>query len=121
MKYLMAVLCVFVLMAAPVAAQNVPNPTAYEFEPSADHAAIDSYELGVYTAVSDILIATLVIGKPTVDADGKCRGSLNVQPIKFGTYVAKVRAKAAEVFSPWSDPSNLWDREPGKPGKIVIK
>lgn len=121
MKFLMAVLCVFALMVVPAAAQSpVPNPTRAEFSVSTDHSAIDSYELAMFDA-ADVLIATLDIGKPAPDATGTASVAINVQPIKFGLYTARVRAKAGAVFSAWSDPSNVWVREPGKPSKVVIK
>ena len=115
----LTLLCLFVCAVPAMAQGTVSNPTKYEFDPSVDHAAIDTYELAIFD-LTDILVATLNIGKPAVEADGKCRGAINVQPIKFGEYVAKVRARAVSVFSPWSDPSNQWTREPGKPGKPLI-
>lgn len=122
MRYLVAVLAVLALMVAPAAAQTpVPNPTKAEFAPSTDHGALEGYDLAFYDA-ADVQIAILDIGKPAVDPDGLCRLNINVQPIKFGIYTAKVRARGgAGAYSPWSDPSNLWVREPGKPGKIVVK
>jgi hypothetical protein len=117
----MAVLCVFVLMAAPAMAQSpVPNPSRAEFTVSIDHSTIDSYELAMFDA-ADLQIATLDIGKPAPDATGTAGVPINVQPIKFGLYTARIRAKAGAVYSAWSDPSNLWVREPGKPSKVVIK
>ena len=121
MKYLMAVLCVLVLMAVPAFAQGpVPNPTRAEFKVSPDHATVDLYELAMFD-VADVLIATLLIGKPTPDAGNIAAVTINVQPIKFGLYTARIRAKAGAVYSAWSDPSNQWVREPGRPSNVVIK
>ena len=120
MKKFVAVLA-FVLFAGVASAQTVHNPTMVEFTPSPDHAVITSYELDLVRASDNAVIQTLNVGKPAVDADGKCRASVNVQPVTFGTYYAKMRSVASGVVGLDSPNSENWVRSPGAPSKPVVK
>ena len=67
--------------AATLSAQVVSNPRVAEFDPSADHwqlldggeSAVLKYELEVYLVGASAPFATLDMGKPSPDADGKIR------------------------------------------------
>lgn len=66
-------------LPAPVAAQTVVNPTAVEFEPSADHAAVflgspvvTRYELRFQFVGATEPVTTVDLGKPSPQ-DGKIR------------------------------------------------
>jgi hypothetical protein len=124
MKRLIAVALVFGLLgflAAAASAQTVANPTAVEFTPSADHAQVDAYEVGWFLAGATSPVGTTDIGKPAPNASNICRATINVMPLAFNSYTAKARAKAGTVYSDWSDPSDVFLRQPGKPGKPAAK
>jgi hypothetical protein len=124
MKRAAIVFVVFALLgvAAVAAAQTpIPNPTAIEFTPSLDHAQIDLYEVGWFLAGATSPVSVTDIGKPTPNASNICRATINVMPLAFNSYTAKARAKAGTTYSEWSDPSDIFLRQPGKPGKPVPK
>lgn len=112
------------LVLAPVVVHGqapVQNPTKAEFTPSADHATIDYYQIGYFLAGAAEPVTVTDLGKPAPDASNVCRVDLNTQPLTFGGYIAKVRARAGGVWSDWSDPSNPFERIPGPPGGPVVK
>ena len=122
MKRIVLILAVLVLVSAPVVAQTLPNPTGTEWTCSADHSAVTSYEIGWFLAGAASLVSTVDLGKPT--GPTQCAAAINVMPLAFAEYTAKVRAKVAGtpiIYSEWSDPSNLFQRVPGKPGGVVVK
>lgn len=124
MKRIALVFAVFALIglvASAAGAQTIANPTAVEFTPSADHAQIDTYEVGWFLAGATSPVSTTDIGKPTPNASNICRATINVMPLAFNSYTAKARAKAGTVYSDWSDPSDIFLRQPGKPGKPAPK
>jgi hypothetical protein len=124
MKRIILVVTVFALLgfAASASAQPpIANPTAIEFTPSADHAQIDAYEVGWFLAGATSPVSTTDIGKPAPNAANVCRATINVMPLPFNSYTAKARAKAGTVYSDWSDPSDIFFRQPGKPGKPAPK
>ena len=101
--------------------QPVPNPTGAEFTPSPDHAAIDSYQIGYFLAGAAEPTTLVDLGKPVPDAGNLCQAPINVMPLTFGDYTAKIRARVGTVWSEWSDPSNPFARIPGRPGGPVVK
>ena len=122
MKILTFVVVVVLLAASPSFAQSLPNPTGAEWTCSADHTAVTSYEIGWFLAAAASPVSTVDLGKPT--GPTLCTAAINVMPLAFAEYSAKVRAKVAgtpAVYSEWSDPSNLFQRVPGKPGTVVVK
>jgi len=122
MKRIVLILAVLVLVSAPVVAQTLPNPTGAEWTCSADHAAVTSYDIGWFLAGATSPVSTVDLGKPT--GPTLCTAVINVQPLAFAEYTAKVRAKITgtpTLYSEWSDPSNLFQRVPGKPGGVVVK
>lgn len=101
--------------------QTLPNPTGAEFTASPDHATITSYEIGWFLGGATSPVSTVDLGKPTPNASNVCTVVINVMPLPFNEYTAKVRAKAGTVYSEWSDPSNPFQRVPGRPGGPVVK
>lgn len=126
MKRLIVVTLLFALLgiASTALGQSLPNPTGAEFTPSPDHAVISSYEIGWFLGAATSPVSTVDIGKPVPTAANLCIVGINVMPLAFGEYTAKVRAKIAGtpiVYSEWSEASNPFQRVPGRPGGPVIK
>lgn len=120
-KYVVALFAVIALASAVVVAQDVDNPSGVQFTISADHAAIDSYELDILRPDGTVL-QTLNLGKPTPDANGTVVAPLNVQPVAFGVgYTVRVRAKAGTATSDYANSLNKFNRVPGGPSKVVVK
>ena len=121
-------LVLILLLPTLASAQNLPNPRLAEWTASIDHATITSYELGFFLAGATSPVSIVDAGKPGVDIVVGCSAPtpciqyiINVMPLAFNEYTAKVRAKAGILYSEWSDSSNPFQRVPGKPGKIIIK
>jgi hypothetical protein len=103
--------------ASPVRAQAVSDPRTAEFDPSPDHwkvldsgqSAVLRYELNLYSVGSPVPFATVDMGKPSPDADGKIRfdfsGAAATWLLPGGEYEARVSAVGPEG-SALSDPSN---------------
>lgn len=98
----------------------VKNPTAIEFS-SPDHAQLSGYEVDIRLDSDDSLVQTLNIAPPDPLPSGTIRLTLNVQPVKFGSYHFVVRAIAGGLESDNSPASDRWDRVPGPPSKPVVK
>jgi hypothetical protein len=97
----------------------VKNPRNVEFTCS-DHATDTAHELDIINA-SGAVIQTLQLGDPPMGTDNIVRATINVQPIAFGTYTAKVRALVGTSKSEDSLPSNPFERAPGTPGSVIVK
>jgi len=103
--------------AATLSAQALNDPRIAEFDPSPDHwAVLDSgqpavsrYEFGVYLLGASAPFATVDLGKPSPQYDGKLRYEFasNVAgwPLPGGTYEARVSAIGPGGAAP-SAPSN---------------
>lgn len=123
LRILIACVVGWLCMAVPVTAQqpDVSNPSGVTFTASADHSAIDSYELDILRPDGSVL-QTLNLGKPQPDATNTCTAPLNVQPIAFGSgYSVRVRAKAGTAVSTYAVSENKFDRVPGGPSKVIVK
>ena len=104
-------------VAATAPAQVVSDPRIAEFDPSPDHwqtldsgePAVVRYELGVYMVGASAPFATVDMGKPTPDADGKIRydfaSGVAGWPLTGSYYEARVSAVGPEGAA-LSDPSN---------------
>jgi len=105
----------FLLVTVPALAfaQNVKNPTLLTFT-SIDWASVTRHELHIVRTSDNQAIQTLVDNGPYTSENISI--AINVMPVAFGEYYVVARACAAEC-SEDSDPSNLWDRVPGKPSK----
>ena len=123
MKRLLLTALIFALLgvASSAVAQTIRNPSGATFTPSADHATITSYEIGWFLTGAVEPVSTVDIGKPAPDGTNTCAIAINVMPLAFNEYTAKIRAKAGTVYSDWSDPSNGFQRVPGRPGKPAVK
>lgn len=104
-------------------APNVVNPDLVQFTPSDDHAQIEKYILGWFSDANTLTpISEVDLGKPTPDTNNLCSTKINSRPLPFKlNYYARVRAVAGTFSSDWSDPSNPFDRKPGKSGTPIIK
>jgi hypothetical protein len=103
--------------AAPVRAQVVTDPRIAEFDPSPDHwavldngqAAVARYELAMYSVGAATPFATVDMGKPNPEADGKIRYDFSAAatnwPLPGGNYEARVNAVGPEGAA-LSEPSN---------------
>ena len=104
-------------VAAAANAQVVSDPRMAEFDPSPDHwqtldngePAVVRYELGVYMVGASAPFATIDMGKPDPDADGKIRydfsSGVAAWPLTGSYYEARVSAVGPEGAA-LSDPSN---------------
>ena len=103
-------------------ATNPVNPTTVCFTVGIDHQSGFTFLLDLYDA-TDMFVQTISMGALDPDADGwVVWPSLNVMPTAFGTdYRARIRAVSlGSVESAASDPSNTWDRRPGRPGGVAV-
>lgn len=119
-KTIAAVIVAFgLLIASPAWAQNVKNPTLLTFT-SPDWAQVSSHEIEIIRTSDGSVIQTLVDSGPYTSEDISV--SINVMPVAFGEYVVKVRAcSTTPCDGILSDPSNLWNRAPGKPSRPVVQ
>jgi len=105
------------LSAAPTQAQVLSDPRIAEFNPSPDHwavlgsgqPAVLRYDLDIYVVGSSTSFATLSLGKPEPDVDGKIRYDFSSAvaglPFPGGNYEARVSAVGPEGEA-LSEPSN---------------
>jgi hypothetical protein len=112
------------LLTGSSAAQPIPadvkNPSAIAFEPSADHAAVTSYEVDILRPDNTVL-QTINIGKPAV-VNNVATAPVNVQPVAFGTgYSFRIRAIVGTATSDYTVSLNKFERAPGAPSKLVAK
>jgi hypothetical protein len=112
------------VLAAPAfqAEPAVKNPTIAEFV-CPDHDRDDQHELTIYqNTAAGVAITTILLGDPVADpATGLIRVSINVQPIEFGSYYARLVAVAGGLKSDPSVASNVFERVPGAPSKPGIR
>jgi len=114
---------VLLLLAVSAVAQTVINPTAVEFQASADHNTVvtgvgplvESYEIRFYATGASAPQQTSNLGKPTPDASGKCVVDIAATIIAFPispttAYVARMVAVGVAGASPESVSSNQWLR-----------
>lgn len=110
---------VFVLVfSSQISAQTVRNPTTLTFD-SVDFDKVDRAELAITRQSDQAVVQTLVSPGPW--AAMTVVVSINVQPVAFDTYVIRARVCKDALCSDWSEPSNVWDRVPGKPSKPDAK
>ena len=105
------------LLSATAPAQVVSDPRIAEFDPSPDHwqtldsgdPAVVRYELGVYMVGASTPFATVDMGKPLPDADGKIRydfaSGVAGWPLTGSYYEARVSAVGPDGAA-LSEPSN---------------
>ena len=110
------------VMAMLQAPGLVKNPTKVEFD-CPDHAVDTGHEMDIINAAGTVL-QTLSLGDPAMVA-GKVVAPINVQPIAFGAYTAKVRvvvqpASGPPVKSEDSGPSNVWERTAMQPVSVTL-
>jgi hypothetical protein len=104
-------------IAAPLQAQVLSDPRVAEFDPSPDHwkmldsgqAAVLRYDLDMFVVGAPTPFATVNMGKPSPDADGKIRydftSAVAGLSLPGGNYEARVSAVGPEGAA-LSDPSN---------------
>lgn len=102
-----------VLQTAPL----VRNPRYAVFE-CPDHALDTNHDIQILKPDGSVLTTLTDVGDPDA-VGGTVTVQFSVQPIAFGQYRARVRAKAGALVGDWSEPSDVWERAPeqtGKPG-----
>ncbi len=110
-------LLVFLFLIVPAIAFSqavVKNPTLLTFT-SIDWATIDRHEMDIVRTSDNQIVQTLVDNAPYTSQD--INVGINVMPVAFDEYFFVARACAGIKCSVDSDPSNLWERVPGKPSK----
>lgn len=120
MRGIFSVVACVLLAAVAASAQTVQNPRRVIFTASEDHDQLTAYEIDIVRVSDGVVMQTISAGLPAPDGNGDVTVGLNVQPIAFGTYVVRVRAVAGTNKSVDSEPSNLWERVPGPPGKPSV-
>jgi len=99
---------------------SVKNPRFIDFE-CPDHTLDDQHELEIVRVSDGVVIQTILLGDPPATTLGIVTAPLNIQPVAFGTYFVRIRAVVGTVKSELSDPSNTWDRVPGKPSGLMAR
>lgn len=98
------------LAAVTVFAQTiVVNPTRIVFQ-CPDHAQDTNHDVQILRQDGTVLSTLTDVGDPAAAANGDVTLPLNVQPIAFGSYTARVRAKAGTSVGEWSNPTAVWSR-----------
>jgi hypothetical protein len=128
MRLLILAVCVLVVPSLAQAQTDPPkNPTKIEFA-CPDHDQDHDHELKVLRIEggNKVIITTLLLGDPAASPDGIVRTSINVQPIAFGEYIARVNAvvkpaTGSPLKSEDSPESNQFSRVPGSPSRVVIQ
>jgi hypothetical protein len=122
MRKVLVLVAALVLVATPAAAQNPQNPRTVVFTASADHTPTMTYSIWFLATGATVPTQEAVLGTGTPATDGTLTFTFNSSPLAFGTnYTLEIKACVGTVCSPWSDPSNPFDRVPGKPGRPVIR
>lgn len=96
--------------------QTVRNPSAVIFT-CPDHDRDTGHEIDIVNMVTGLVVQTISAGDPPADANGDVTVPLNVQPVAFGEYVIRARATFGVLTSRDSEPSAVWQRVPGQPGR----
>jgi len=107
------------LALAMLQTATVKNPRNVEFT-CPDHAIDTEHELDIVRTSDGVVVQTILLGDPAA-ADGVVRTTINVQPVAFGEYVARVRVVAGTVKSDSSPDSNRFERAPGQPGSVIVR
>ena len=110
------------LLIPSLAAAQAPvkNPSGVAFL-CPDHATDDGHEVDIIRESDGVVIQTLAVGDPPLNAQGEVEVAINVQPVAFGQYRFTVRAVAGTLKSVNSVLSDLWERVPGQPSKPVLR
>lgn len=121
-SFLLAATLALTITAQTAPPPDVKNPRSVEFTCSADHTALDSYELDIIKPDGVTVLQTLNLGKMAPSAVNLCTAPINVQPVAFGKgYSVRVRAKAGTSTSDDAVSLNKFERAPGPTGPVVIK
>ena len=113
----MLIALLLAVVAAPFQTP-VKNPTSVTIT-CPDHNQDTGHEIDIVSA--GIVVQTIQGGDPAPNTDGSVTFTMNVQPIKFGSYTTVVRATSGTIKSDNSPASDAWDRSPGAPGKPIVK
>ena len=105
------VIAVLMITLAP---QIIPvkNPRGVAFT-CPDHDTDTVHEIAIVRESDGVTIQTIQGGDPPLSGT-EVVVLFNVQPVAFGRYRFKVRAGDGTLWSDWSEPSDLWERAPGK-------
>lgn len=117
----MLFLAIFLAMSKVPAAQTVVNnPRGLAFT-CPDHDGDDQHEIDIVRESDGRVVQTLLSGDPPLNAAGEVEVVINVQPVAFGRYYFIVRAVAGTLRSDNSDPSQVWQRVPGRPSGLIVR
>ena len=119
-RILLSVMLVWGLIQPASAQVGVKNPSGLAFI-CPDHATDTAHEIDIVRESDGVVVQTLLVGDPPLNAAGEVEFALNVQPIAFGAYRFTARAVASTFRSETSLPSVLWERVPGKPSGLVVR
>lgn len=97
------------------------NPNRIRFVASTDHDSVE-YEVDFVPKTTGQVVRTVKIGRPPIvnQETREAEADINVQPTTFGLYHSIVRAFVSGITSEDSNPSNDWERAPGKPGQVTV-
>jgi len=108
-----------ILVSIVFAQTNVANPDLLTFN-SPDWDKADRHELEIIRTSDNVVVQTLVDNGPYTSQ--AISVGINVMPVAFGEYVFRATACSASPCNGLqSEPSNLWDRVPGKPSQPVAQ
>ena len=119
-KCSVALLVVFLVPFGASAQAPVKNPSGLAFI-CPDHATDDGHEVDIIREVDGVVIQTLAVGDPPLNAQGEVEVAINVMPITFGQYRFAARARAGASVSDTSVPSAVWERAPGRPSDLIVR
>jgi len=102
-----------------VRAQGPPkNPRQIAFF-CPDHDRDDQHEVDIVRVSDGVVIQTLLVGDPPLTGT-EVVVDVNVAPVAYGQYRFVVRAVAGALRSNDSNPSEVWERTPGRPSSLVV-
>jgi hypothetical protein len=108
--------------AVPASAQNITNPTTVIFTVSPDHAQLSKYVVGYFLSGASAPVTQNDLPLGTPNAQQEVSNPILLAGIPFiGGVTAKVKAVAGTMESPWSEPSNAFDRAPLPPGLPSVR
>ena len=111
-------LAIFVLgFAVYAGAQPVVNPAKVAFVPSADHALVDTYDLGYFATGASAPIQQVAIAKSALTPVAS-EYQFIFPRLLFGVYTVKLRACATVNCSDWAEADKQADVRPFPPTAV---
>ena len=101
LRRLIVLACACLLVPAFASAQPVVQPSAVAFTPSADHALLTGYEMGLFATGASAPTSSVVKTLAQLTPSG-ADFTFAFPRLLFGTWDVKLRACAAAVCSAWA-------------------